>query len=667
MSLYKRIKYGCFVMLFSLLVAMFFFGQPPRIAQAIIATRYVKPDGVASGDCSTWAAACNLQYAISVATNSQEIWVMQGTYKPGTTRDDTFILKNGVRYYGGFSGNESSFNQRNILLNVTILSGDIGVLGNNADNSQHVVSANWANNATILDGFTISGGKSETNGGGLYSVNSSPLLRNLKFIGNSAVEDGAGVFLDNSQSQLISVDFIDNTSERFGGGLYVHNSMLLFITNAVFLGNSAVTGGGIYIEDTGISCFARVTFQENTAGFSSGAMYAYGFSGNMQVVSFDRNSAVLSIGGMNLIQSSPTINNITFSGNSALYGGALGIQGGTPELKHITLTNNLAGNSGGAIYLYDTAAEIKESIIWGNSAPSAPEIYLDTISLVPTLSNNVLKTGCPTASNCSAAILSDPMLGLLASHGTDLYGATPPTIPLLFGSSAIDTGNDSECSAFDQRNIERPLGDHCDIGAYESREFTVALNGGNQYTAIGSPFKDPLKVRISSSFGDPVNGSAAVFTAPASGASAAPAAQTVQFSGGEASANFSANQILGAYIVRAQIGNITIPFPLLNGPAMSITTQSNPTLYQQPLVITVQVSDPGGTPTGTLELYDADTLIATQTLVDGTAVFNLPDISGGYHYFEALYSGDASFLPSRSAVIEQFVYEYGIFLPVLIQ
>ena len=667
MSLYKRIKYGCFVMLFSLLVAMFFFGQPPRIAQAIIATRYVKPDGVASGDCSTWAAACNLQYAISVATNSQEIWVMQGTYKPGTTRDDTFILKNGVRYYGGFSGNESSLNQRDILLNVTILSGDIGVLGNNADNSQHVVSANGANNATILDGFTITGGNSDVDGGGLYSINSSAILRNLKFIGNAAVEDGAGVFLENSQSQLISVDFIDNTAEFNGGGLHVQNSTLPFMADMLFSGNTAIYGGGLYMEGTIVGFLTQVIFQENNAGFSGGGMYGYDFTGNLGVATFDSNTAAVSAGGMTLVLSSPTINNVTFSGNSAPYGGALGIQGGTPLLHHITLTNNVAENSGGAIYLNDTAVEIKESIIWGNSAPSAPEIYLDTTSLVPTLINNVLKTGCPTASNCSAAILSDPMLGQLASHGSDLYGATPPTIPLLFGSSAIDAGDDTVCSAFDQRNVERPLGDHCDIGAYESREFTISLDGINQYTAIGSPFKDPVKVGISSPFGDPVNGSTALFTAPASGASTEPATQTVQFSEGVAVVNFSANQILGAYIVTAQIGNKNIPFPLMNGPAITITSQSNPTLYLRPLVITVQVSDPGSTPTGTLELYDADTLIATQTLVDGTAVFNLPDISGGYHYFEALYSGDASFLPSRSAVIEQFVYEYGIFLPALIQ
>ena len=59
-------------------------------------------------------------------------------------------------------------------------------------------------------------------------------------------------------------------------------------------------------------------------------------------------------------------------------------------------------------------------------------------------------------------ISADQRLGELSYNG----GFTQ-TIPLLAGSSAIDTGNDATFAATDQRGIIRPQGAHCDIGAYE--------------------------------------------------------------------------------------------------------------------------------------------------------------------------------------------------------
>lgn len=39
---------------------------------------------------------------------------------------------------------------------------------------------------------------------------------------------------------------------------------------------------------------------------------------------------------------------------------------------------------------------------------------------------------------------------------------------LQIGSPAIDAGDDATCEAVDQRGVGRPLGAHCDIGAYEA-------------------------------------------------------------------------------------------------------------------------------------------------------------------------------------------------------
>ncbi len=66
----------------------------------------------------------------------------------------------------------------------------------------------------------------------------------------------------------------------------------------------------------------------------------------------------------------------------------------------------------------------------------------------------------------------DPLLGPLGNNG----GLTP-TMPLLFGSPAIDAADAAACPSTDQRGISRPVGEGCDIGAFE---FTPTLRLARQ-------------------------------------------------------------------------------------------------------------------------------------------------------------------------------------------
>ena len=85
----------------------------------------------------------------------------------------------GVTLFGGFAGNETQLQQRNVSANPTILDGDLvgddqsGLL-NRGDNVYHVVVGTGMSAAAVLDGFTIRGGQADaafgTNaiGGGLW-------------------------------------------------------------------------------------------------------------------------------------------------------------------------------------------------------------------------------------------------------------------------------------------------------------------------------------------------------------------------------------------------------------------------------------------------------------------------------------------------------------------
>ena len=116
--------------------------------------------GGTSATCTSWTDACELQAAITASQEGDEIWVGAGTYKPtsGADRAVSFVLKDGVAIYGGFSGAETLREQRNWTTNPTILSGEIGDPNQTNDNSYHVVTTIGVPATTILDGFTIRDG-----------------------------------------------------------------------------------------------------------------------------------------------------------------------------------------------------------------------------------------------------------------------------------------------------------------------------------------------------------------------------------------------------------------------------------------------------------------------------------------------------------------------------
>lgn len=253
-------------------INVFMDGDYTLFARCTASIVYVSQDGDDDDDGLSWATAFRtVQTALDWAASEpvDQIWVAAGTYYPdegyGQTDDDqsaTFEMVPGVTVYGGFSGGETSLDQRfDIGGNPTILSGYILASDTNpmpdAGHSHHVVKGA---DGAVLDGFIIRGGYVDdgtAGGAGLYCLNSSPTVRNCVFTLNWAAGERCGGAIwtgGDSSPILVNCTIAGNYAEgNNAGGMYHSSTGTLRLTNCTVADNVGdgihSTGGSLVLDN----------------------------------------------------------------------------------------------------------------------------------------------------------------------------------------------------------------------------------------------------------------------------------------------------------------------------------------------------------------------------------------------------------------------------------
>jgi len=392
---------------------------------------YVRATAPFGGDGLSWATAFRfLPHALAVAGPGDEIRVGAGTYKPGTARADAFLL-DGEILRGGIPPGGGPPLFVDPVANPTILSGDIGVAGDRADNSYHVV---WSLGGS-LNGFIISDGNADGSGaadsgdGGGVHVRGSTTIERCRIFYNRALAGGGVHFLatqDGTELVMTECTVLDNEAESGGGGMVEGGDDYLGglrINRCSFLGNTADSDGG------GVSALMdliilNTVFAGNEAGSAGGGLYAIAFGDS-------------DLG---------TVSNCTFANNYSDY-----FEG-----------------SGGA-YLVNVA--LTNSILWGNAALGGELLYQQVMLHIATAEYCDTQGGTYSG---DGNISVDPVF--IEDLGADgLAGTLDDNLRLQLWSTCRDAGTNIHAAIPHDRDHRpriqwsRPLGGSLtvDMGAYE--------------------------------------------------------------------------------------------------------------------------------------------------------------------------------------------------------
>jgi hypothetical protein len=268
--------------------------------------------------------------------------------------------------------------------------------GTGLSNDHVVQCVNSETAATVLQGFTLTGGNAngtspDNRGGGMYCDGSSPTVTHCTFIANLANVNGGGMYNNSSSPTVTDCVFIANTPGADGGGMYNDNSSSPTITDCIFSGHTANSGGGMYNRSNSSPVITDCLFSGNMANFNGGGM-------------------------VNNVNCNPTIINCTFSSNT--------------------------GNVGGGMFNDSSSPATENSIFWNNSDSGGLDesAQIHTISGTPTVDySNVMAGWTGVGGN---NINTDPLF-IDADGDDDTVGTDDDNLRLQTGSPCIDAGDNT--------------------------------------------------------------------------------------------------------------------------------------------------------------------------------------------------------------------------------
>ncbi|MGI6219205.1 MAG: hypothetical protein ACOYJE_05010 [Bacteroidaceae bacterium] len=295
---------------------------------------YVDLEGTATNDGTSWKTATDLATALGQAQAGAEIWVKgyEATDKVYVVPEGGYTLPAGVALYGGFAGDETSINQREVVDGIayrmryrTVLTGD-RTTPDEVDPTTLIFPENGtrSDNATHVLMLDLSTGSGSLNSGAASIVNGITIAR-----GHAVGSGDAG----------------------YGGGIYVtpgtNQQVGYRIEQCFFIENYATQGGGLYVADN-VSNVNGSTCLVDRCGFFNNA------AGDRAVLA--NKGGAIYLGGAGCVVNTAVFNNEN--------GGILTNNTNNPGVR--VLNSTVARNTASGID--GSGAQVVNTVIWGNAA-----------------------------------------------------------------------------------------------------------------------------------------------------------------------------------------------------------------------------------------------------------------------------------------------------------
>jgi hypothetical protein len=338
---------------------------------------------------------------------------------------------------------------------------------------------------SVLSGFTITNGRSGSEGAGVFISGASPTIQNNIITGNHGCE-GNGITADNS-SAIIKNNVITNNTQVGcsgvgGGGIKISGPGNAQILNNTITGNTVWgNGGGIELNATTLVTIQGNTIQNNSANNGGGISVENGSQANVVNNLITSNTGFLG-SGIYLISSLGNQNvlvNNTIAFNVLPQGSANG--------QEVWLT----GSQMGTQFANNVIVDGTGSGAVGcdpSSATGASFVANDVFSTQPTPPPQPVPpfSGCPDPTGTNGNISADPQFVNAAGNDYHLQSTSPaidagsnaaPNLPDkdLDGNARIGPGNASTCVGT------------VDMGAYEfalTSSGTAFLNSTQDFGTV---------------------------------------------------------------------------------------------------------------------------------------------------------------------------------------
>ena len=415
---------------------------------------FVSENGAGTKDGSSWANALDgntllangytrLADALQNAQCDNCFWVASGTYFPCGDADASkhFVLNEGVRVYGGFAGDETSLDQRDLDHYSTVFSGELQDDNNETNNTDGIFVSNDAsalwNVSACLDGITLTKGYNASNKGAalwigegtMVSINQCQITENREgSIYNQGVLEVKNSVLSNNRKEVSGNNYMVipdySGSIFFGAGVVVNMEHgIVSFDHCTLKSNYSENNGVIF--NLGVLSANETVFKDNTAD-RIGAIFSQGKVKLTNTI-FNNNRAENRLGVMMVMDSLEMVN-CTLSDNHSNYYTAThfptgnanypghrtsGIEAwGYSYVDHCQFLNNDAGTClGGALSIMGTA-DVKNCTFIGNKGAGAwkdPNIPGGNISVIIIMGDpdgaalyvegNVMATDCVFSEN----------------------------------------------------------------------------------------------------------------------------------------------------------------------------------------------------------------------------------------------------------------------------